>query len=114
MQTVVRDKGILDIVIETVNANTPSDKPDTATTTKAVGPHQPLNGKEKVQKSACSALGAMTANNVVNNDKATSANVLENLVKYIAIPCDPVVSRALTAIRSLVTKNSLSFSLFSY
>ena len=106
MQTVVRDKGILDIVIETVNANTPSsDKPE-ATSTKSSGTHQPLNGKEKVQKSACSALGAMTANNAVNNDKATKANVLENLVKYIALHCDPVVSRALTAIRSLVTKNS--------
>ncbi len=62
MQTVVRDKGILDIVIETVNENIPGDKADISVT-KASGPHQPLTAKEKVQKSACSALGAMTANN---------------------------------------------------
>jgi hypothetical protein len=100
----LREQGVLELVIDTINKNTP-EKTDTSAT-KTSTPGQSLSPKEKVQKSSCSCLAALTAGNTESTNVAIKANMLEKLGKLLEIDCDVVVSRALSALRSLITKSS--------
>lgn len=112
MKSKLRENGLLAIVIELVKAHVPEKEQDSkSTATKPSG--QQLTTKERVQKSTCSCLAALTAGNQDNIKVATESEVLDSLLKYLNLESEVVVSRALMAVKSLVTNNAANLEVLA-